>query len=233
MIKALRPRLMVLCAALAACADTSTISTMTAPDAGPARSEAVADLGVSYTPDGVFDFTSTSEESLAQLPGAQLAAVQSAASTRSASGSRSSGHVGLLTGISGTGIASERYSYVALSTDAVTLAAKGHYEFTLTTTAGGTRKVHGDVTCMYTFGNTTRMGGQITKYWVNGVQAPINPLGTHNIWVVVDNGEGSGTPPDQVSLMRFSNGPTSQFFCANGLLSTVFFNQEGNIQVQP
>ena len=51
-------------------------------------------------------------------------------------------------------------------------------------------KVHGDVTCMNTFGNTTRVGGQITKFSRNGVQAPIPPTGTHNIWVVVDNGEG-------------------------------------------
>jgi hypothetical protein len=233
MTKVSLTRLMILCAAVAACADTSTNRMMTAPDAGPARSDAAADLGVSYTPDGAFDFTSASENALAQLPGAQLAAVQLGAATQSASGSRSSGHVGFPTGISGTIITSEKYSYTALSTDPATpFAAKGEYELTLSTASIGTRKVQGDVICMKTFGNTALVGGQITKYWVNGVQAPIPATGTHNIWVVVDNGEGNGIP-DQVSLMRFSNAATAQFFCANGLPSVVFFNQEGTVQVQP
>ena len=85
---------------------------------------------------------------------------------------------------------------------------------------------------MNTFGNTTRVGGQITRFLRDGVPAPILPQGTHNIWVVVDNGEGAATP-DQVSLMRFSNAATAQIYCATGFLSVVFPNQEGNVQVQP
>ena len=73
--------------------------------------------------------------------------------------------------------------------------------------------------------------GQITKVWRNGVQVPITGA-THAFWVVVDNGEGGGTA-DQVSLMRFSNAATAQFYCANGFSSVVFPNQEGNVQVQP
>jgi hypothetical protein len=223
----------VLCAALAACSNNETNRTLTAPGAEPARSEAPVELGVAYSPDGPFDFTSASEAALAQQSGAQLAAVQLSASANAAGGSRASGHVGFPAGISGTGIASEKYSFVALSTDPATpFAAKGQYELTLSTVAGQTRMVHGDVTCMNTFGNTTRVGGQITKYWSNGVQSPIPPTGTHNIWVVVDNGEGKGAP-DQVSLMRFGNAAAAQAYCATGFLSVVFPNQEGNVQVQP
>ena len=86
---------------------------------------------------------------------------------------------------------------------------------------------------MNTFGNTTRVGGQITKLWRDGVQAPIPPTRTHNIWVVVDNGEGATTLPDQVSLMRFGSAAAAQTYCATGFLSTVTANQEGNVQVQP
>jgi hypothetical protein len=215
---------MVLCAALAACTDSDANRTVTAPDAGPAFSEALADISVGFTPDGPFELALPSED----------ASTQMASSAQAASGSRASGHVGFPSpGLPGFGIAFERYSFVALSTDPATpFAAKGQYELQLTTVAGNTLKVHGDVTCMNTFGNTTRVGGQITQFWRDGVPAPILPTGTHNIWVVVDNGEGSATP-DQVSLMRFGNATAAQTYCATGFLSVVFPNQEGNVQVQP
>ena len=223
MSKASRTSVMVLCAALAACADSSTNRTVTAPDARSALSEARADLSVGFTPDGPYELALLSAD----------ASTQMAASAQAASGSRASGHVGFPPpGLPGFGIASERYSFVALSTDPVTLAAKGQYELQLTTVAGNTLKVQGEVICMNTFGNTTRVGGQITAFWRDGVQAPILPTGTHNIWVVVDNGEGAATP-DQVSLMRFGPAAAAQIYCATGFLSTVFANQEGNVQVQP
>jgi hypothetical protein len=235
MSKASLSSLVVACAVLAACSDSVTNRTLTAPDARREISESPADVGVAYTPDGPFDFASASEEALAQLAGAQLAAAPLGASPRAASGNRASGHVGFPAGVlpPGTGIASEKYSFVALSTDPATpFAAKGQYEFTLSTTAGNTNTVHGDVVCINTFGNTARVGGQITKLTRNGVQIPIPPTATHNYWVVVDNGEGAATP-DQVSLMRFGNAATAQTYCATGFLSVVFPNQEGNVQVQP
>ena len=161
--------------------------------------------------------------------GAQLAA-----SPQAASGNRSTGHVGFPAGLlpTGTGIASEQYSYTALRTDpAVPDAAKGQFEMMYTTTTGGEIKIHGDVVCMNVFGNNARVAGQITKLWRNGVQSPLT-ANTHAFWVVVDNGEGGGTP-DQVSLMRFSNAATAQIYCATGFLSVVFPNQEGEVQVQP
>ena len=85
---------------------------------------------------------------------------------------------------------------------------------------------------MNTFsGNTSRVVGQITKVWRNGVPSPIT-ANTHAFWVVVDNGEGAANP-DLVSLVRFSNAAIAQTYCTTGFLSFVSPNQEGNIQVQP
>src|SRR5688500_11273864 len=90
--------LMALCTALAACAERDTNRTVTAPDAGPAFSEAAADIGISYTLDGPSDVGSASEDASAQLAGAQLLGAQLAASPQAASGSRASGHVGFPSG---------------------------------------------------------------------------------------------------------------------------------------
>ena len=225
---------MVLCAALTACSDSPTTHTLTAPDARPSLSEASADLGGSYTIDGAGYASFASEDAFAQLAGAQMLGAQLAASPRAASGSRASGHVGL-TFPANPGIVSEKYSFVALSTDPATpLAAKGQYQVQYTTGAGNTIKIHGDVDCMITFGNTARASGPITRVSRDGVEIPINPNGTHAFWVVVDNGEGAGSgTPDQASLARFSNGTIAQNFCANGFGIVVFANQEGNVQVQP
>jgi hypothetical protein len=225
---------MTLCAALVACSNADTNRTVTAPNAGPAYSEASADFGVAFTPD---DFVFASEDAsaqlaAAQLAGAQLLGAQLATAPQAASGGRASGHVGFPSGVPGLGIAGENYSFVALSTDPATpFAAKGEYELMLTTVAGVTNKVHGNVICMGITGNTARIAGQITKVWRNGVQVPI-PARTHNVWVVVDNGEGQGTP-DQVSLMGFQTAPVAATHCAVGTPTIVFPNQEGNVQVQP
>ena len=231
MSKASVTSVIVLCAALAACSDSTTNRTLTAPDAGREMSEAPVELG-SFTLDGPSEFGLASEQSAAQLDGARMLGAQLAASAPSASGSRSTGHVGLFTTGPATGIASEQYSYTALQTDPATLAAKGQYEIQYTTVTGAEVKIHGEVSCMIAFfGNTARAMGPITNVWRNGVPSPIT-ANTHAYWVVVDNGEGAANP-DWVSLMRFGNAGIAQNFCNNGFGSQVFVNQEGNIQVQP
>jgi len=222
--------LIVLCAALAACSDPIT----TAPGARPSLDEAPADLGVSYTLDGQSDLGSEFEAASAQMGASLLAPAQLAASAQAASGSRATGHVGFPSGWPNSGITAEKYSFTALQTDAATLAAKGQFEVAYTTGAplpAGDVRIHGDVVCMITFGNTSRVVGQITKVWRNGVPSPIT-ANTHAFWVVVDNGEGQATT-DLVSLVRFSNAAIAQTYCATGFLSFVFPNQEGNVQVQP
>ena len=225
--------LMVLSAALAACSDGDTNHTVTAPNGRPALSEAPADLGGSYTLDGAFDLGSESETASAQMGASLLAPAQMAASAQSASGSRATGHVGFPTGWPNTPITSEKYSFSALQTDPATLAAKGQFEVAYTTGAPlavGDVRIHGDVVCMIVFGNTSRVVGQITKIWRNGVPSPIT-ANTHAYWVVVDSGEGAANP-DWVSLVRFGPAAIAQTYCTSGFLSFVSPNQEGNVQVQ-
>ena len=209
----------VLCVALAACADTATNPMVTAPAVRPTISEAPAAFSVGFEYDGPFELAFATE----------VAATQMAAAAQAASGSRASGHVALNFPAS-PGVVSEKYSFVALSADPSTpFAAKGQYEMELTTATGRTNKVHGDIICMGITGNTARIGGQITKLWVNNVQVPISGP-THNHWVVVDNGQAI---PDQVSLMQYTIAPGAQAHCATGLPSFVSPNQEGEVQVQP
>jgi len=213
---------MVLCAALAACSDSDTNRTVTAPDVGPAFSEAPADLGVGLTADGPFDLTLATE----------VASAQMAAAAQATTGSRASGHVGFnFSPPFGGNLVSEQYSFTALGTDPLTLfAAKGQYEMMLTLANGVVQQVHGDVICMSTVGNTTRIAGQITKLWVNNVQRPLTGA-THNFWTVTDNGEPGSA--DITSLMLFSNAANAQFHCTTGWTPPSFSNQEGNVQVQP
>ena len=217
------PSLMVLCAALAACADTDTNRTVTAPNGAPALSEVSADLLGGSTVDDLFDLVFATEDG----------SVQMAAAQQSATGSRASGHVAFTFSVGQFGsISTEQYSFVALSTDPSTpFAAKGEYELMLTTVTGRTNKVHGDVICMSTVGNTTRIAGQIRKVWVNNVQVPITAA-THNIWTVQDNGEGQGTT-DTASPMIFFPTAGAQFHCATGFTPPRFAPQQGNVQVQP
>ena len=88
----------------------------------------------------------------------------------------------------------------------------------------------GDVVAVLT-AKEQQIAGQITKAWRNGVQIPI-PARTHNVWVVIDNGEGQLTP-DQVSPMGFQTAPVAATHCAVGTPTIVFPNQVGNVQVQP
>jgi hypothetical protein len=232
---------MVLSAALAACADSPTARTVTAPDARPSRSETAADARSSYTIDGSSELDLATDEASAPfaMSSAQLLGAQSAASPNAASGPRGTGHVGI-TFPTNPGIVSEKYSFVALRTDPATpLAAKGHYEVQYTTGSGIEIKIHGDVDCMTTFvgtpgpfgGSTARASGPIRKVWRNNVPAPITAA-THAYWVVVDNGEGQQIFPDVVSLMNFAPAGIAQNFCANGFGINVFRNQEGNVQVR-
>ena len=214
-------KLIVLCAALAACSDTAANRTVTAPEVRRTLSETQDGFSVASTYDGPVEIVFPTEG----------AGTQMAAAAQAASGSRASGHVGL--NFPGSpGVVTEKYSFIALSADpSTTFAAKGQYEMQLTTATGRTNKVIGDVICMGITGNTARIGGQIRKLWVNNVEVPVPAL-THNHWVVVDNGQSQATP-DLVSVMQYTLAPGAQAHCATGLPSFVSPNQEGEVQVQP
>ena len=236
-----RTSIIVLCAALAACSDSSSSLLPTDP-ASLSLSEASADRSASYTIDGSSELDLATDEAsapFATMLSAQLLGAQSAASPNAASGPRGTGHVGIYFPAN-PGIVSEKYSFVALRTDPATpLAAKGQYEVQYTTGSGIEIKIHGDVDCMTTFvgtpgpfgGSTARASGPIRKVWRNNVPAPITAA-THAFWVVVDNGEGQQIFPDFVSLMNFAPAGIAQNFCANGFGINVFPNQEGNVQVE-
>jgi hypothetical protein len=225
MSKVSRSSFIALCAMLAACADSVTTPTSIAPTTQAAFNESSADLIYGYAFDEPF---AVAFEAEAQ------SALMAAAAPQAATGSHASGHVGFNSGLPAVGLASEQYSFVALGTSASTpFAAKGHYELNLTTVTGRQNKVHGDVICMATVGNTTRVAGIITKIWVNNVQIPIpTPGPTHNYWVVIDNGEGQGTV-DIASPMAYTIAPGAAAHCSTGLPSNVFSIQEGQIQVRP
>jgi hypothetical protein len=222
MSKASATSLLVLCAALAGCTDGDTNRTLTAPDARPALSEAPAGLRGGVAMDGPFDLAFASEGASMQ---------QAAAAPQAATGGRASGHVALSFSPPFLNLVSEEYSFVALRTDPLTpFAAKGQYDMTLTSATGAVQEFHGDVICMSTVGNTTRIAGQLTEVVVNGIPRPINPNASHNIWTVTDNGEGT---PDTVSIMIFFPALGAQYHCATGFTPPAFPNQAGNVQVQP
>jgi hypothetical protein len=156
------------------------------------------------------------------------------ASARAATGARASGHVELTLGFGFfTNIVSEQYSFVALGTDPSTpFAAKGQYDMTLTTAAGVVQEFHGEVVCMGTSGNTTRVAGRLTSVVINGIPRAINPAASHNIWSVTDNGEGQGTT-DTASPMIFFPAAVAPLHCANDFIPPQFANEAGNIQVRP
>ena len=225
MSKVSRSSFIALCAVLAACADSATTPTGIAPTTRATLSEESADLLHGYAFDERLDVVLGDEAQ---------SALMAAAAPLAATGSHASGHVGFSSGLPAVGLASEQYSFVALGTNASTpFSAKGEYELNLTTITGRQNKVHGDVICMATVGNTTRVAGIIRKIWVNNVQIPIpTPGPTHNYWVVIDNGEGQGTV-DIASPMAYTIAPGAAAHCSAGLPSTVFSIQEGQIQVRP
>ncbi len=226
MSKVSRSSVIALCAVLAACADSPTIPTVTAPGAGPAFNESVIDLRGAVTADGPFDLV---------LGSGYASTQQAAAAPQAATGGRASGHVGLTLGTGFfTTIATEQYSFVALSTSnsPTPFAAKGQYNMRLVTASGVVQEFKGVVICMGVSGNTARMAGQLTSVVINGIPRPINPNQSHNIWKVTDNGEGQGIS-DTVTPMIFFNAAFAPLHCASDFLPPQFANQNGNVQVQP
>jgi hypothetical protein len=57
--------------------------------------------------------------------------------------------------------------------------------------------IHGTVLCLTVVGNQAWMVGLVTAS-----DGETSPAGTFTRWRVVDNGEGTNTPPDQISLME-------------------------------
>jgi hypothetical protein len=97
-------------------------------------------------------------------------------------------------------------------------------QFDLFSEEGGGVRVHGSIACLSVDGNVAQLGGVIT-------QSDIPALtGLQVTWLVVDNGEGKGSPADQTTDL-FGNRD-----CESDLTShprfVLFDVLQGNIQVR-
>ena len=226
MSKVSRSSVIALCAVLAACAESTTNPTVTAPDAQPSFNQLPTDLRGAVSIDGPFELVLGSQSS---------STLRAAAAPKAATGGRASGHVALTLGTGFfTNIATEQYTFTALSTanSSTPLAAKGQYDLTIVTATGVVQELHGEVICMTVAGNTARFAGQLTSVVVNGIPRVINPASSHTIWNVTDNGEGQATA-DTASPMIFFPGAFAPLHCATDFIPPQFNNEAGNIQVKP
>lgn len=80
------------------------------------------------------------------------------------------------------------------------------------------RRVHGEVICVTLIGNQAWLGGRMTQS-----DHPAAPPGTFSLWRVVDNGEGTGAPPDQISLRGVGLPNPTIPYCTNHPNSPALF----------
>lgn len=97
----------------------------------------------------------------------------------------------------------------------------------LTYTAGGTQ-LKFNINCLSVAGNVATMSGTITQSNV-----PAVTVGTRCWFRVVDNGEGSNAPADQITLLATFPNAVNPPTCANNLLIALNLVEGGNIQVKP
>lgn len=168
-----------ICFTLAACADSATNRSITAPAAQPSL-DVTAALADAVTPLG-------SDESVALAADVGIA--------EAATGGRASGHFELAAPFSV--ILEEQYSFVALSTGAFP-NAKGQLEGKITR-ATSFQDIHVEVDCLAISGNQAWVSGEITRLLLNGVPQPT--AGRYVVWRVQDNGEGANSPPDLGSVL--------------------------------
>jgi hypothetical protein len=86
-------------------------------------------------------------------------------------------------------------------------------------------KEHGTVTCLVVDGKNAWIGGIVTNSNI-----PLNA--TARIWRVVDNGEGSTFPPDEISLLDLPALPPGDQGCQARPDLPTHSVDEGNIQVK-
>jgi hypothetical protein len=86
---------------------------------------------------------------------------------------------------------------------------------------------HGTIDCLNVLGNVATMSGVVTD--ISPVTPPFFDVGSHILFQVIDNGEGSNPPPDLISLTFFFGTPDPG--CTGfGVFATTPV-EEGNVQV--
>ena len=89
-------------------------------------------------------------------------------------------------------------------------------------------RLHLVINCLVVTGNVAKVSGIVTK-----VTGPtIIQVGWPSIFYVNDNGEGSNSPPDTISLV-FSFDPSVTVDCRTPFVLDMLAIDDGNIQVKP
>lgn len=195
--------LLVLCIALAACAESTPRREILAPGAGPAFA-----LGA---PEGERVFPLGGIEAQVDLPRASIA------DARAASGGRTVGLADV------TYLSSRQtYSLTALST-APMPAAKGRIRASIVN-PNFDMEIDASVDCLLTVGNEAWASGPVERFVFRGVEYPAR---FHLLVRLQDNGEGSESP-DLVSP-PFGAGPQA---CLLARALPLLPNGGGNMQVE-
>jgi len=86
---------------------------------------------------------------------------------------------------------------------------------------------HGTIDCLNVLGNVATMSGVVTD--ISPATPPFFAVGSHIVFQVIDNGEGSNAQPDLISLTFFF-GPDDPGCTGLGVFATTPI-EEGNVQV--
>jgi hypothetical protein len=89
-------------------------------------------------------------------------------------------------------------------------------------------KWHGTLDCLSVVGNVATMSGVVTD--ISPVTPPFFVVGSHIVFQVIDNGEGSNPPPDLISLTFFFGTGTNPGCTGFGVFATIPV-EHGNVQV--
>jgi hypothetical protein len=89
-------------------------------------------------------------------------------------------------------------------------------------------KWHGTIDCLSIVGNVATMSGVVTD--VSPANPPFFVVGSHILFQVIDNGEGSNPPPDLISLTFFYGTGTNPGCTGFGVFATIPV-EHGNVQV--
>lgn len=85
-----------------------------------------------------------------------------------------------------------------------------------------------DINCVTIDGNQARLTGILTKTFGPNADQSI-PVGSMVTFFVMDNGEGNGAPPDQVSNLYY----TTNVLCNVMRPDLIYIPINGNIQIKP
>lgn len=155
-------------------------------------------------------------------PTAPMSPASEASFAASGAQERVTGHANIV--LPGFGDAVQRYSQSAIRHADGTVSG----QFELKSEQDGGLRIHGDVFCFTIVGNTARLAGRIDQSDI-----AFAPVGSYAVWTIIDNGQGSRSPPDLTSDFFVGlNEATATFHCAVGFNLAPFIPVlSGNLQV--